>query len=548
MKIKKYVAILLIINAFIFSLSTSMAHASNDVSTYSLGTVSKPLTITAKKAAKEVATNTAVEMANQIVSEYLVRELIEGVSVDDGYNAVCMDGAKDNVKECKPEKRAQIKKLTEADKKLLEEKVETVLEKKTNTSSKWAKFLDWFIPIFLVSGLVDFVSTAITDGDILSFFDEIAQEALIESNLLKPLVAEFDIDNEMLDFAEFVDSVSITTSSDWINVKYTLNAVLKPNKTITFTHVSNTSGAINTVNASTAFSATIPFVKSGTRASDLLFYPNVFISNVIAINSTNYNVGGSSENLYVGTTGYDTFAQAGEDSGQWIENNIKPLFSNVNDINAVMNAFVNAMNLNSAVKWEFTNVKTYNPPSTNVDTDYGNQSSIDKIKGEDGLFQLPGMNDFDYTYNGKDIYPDVDGTWKDKVTGETVEVNEDEITVNDKGEAGTDGETGTDDKEEGNGETCEEGLNLPSFKPISEAFTTSFPFSIPWDIKRAIDSAFGDIGDEKPSFKLTFLGDVELTIPDYIDNWMPFVRGILVFLFDVTIMFLFYRFMKGGAD
>lgn len=96
--------------------------------------------------------------------------------------------------------------------------------------------------------------------------------------------------------------------------------------------------------------------------------------------------------------------------------------------------------------------------------------------------------------------------------------------------------------------SCERPKKI-DFSPIGDSFTTSFPFSIPWDIKRFVDNAFDGVGDERPSFKLGFLGDdVVLEIPDYFDSWVNLARMLMILLFDISVIFMFYRFMKGGSD
>lgn len=185
------------------------------------------------------------------------------------------------------------------------------------------------------------------------------------------------------------------------------------------------------------------------------------------------------------------------------------------------------------------------PPE--VETDFGTQKGLDKTKNPDGTKTLPGIDSFTYTYNNTNVYPATDSTtgWKDKTTGEDITVVEDDVVV----DGGTTPIDPDKPPEEENEFYCEEKLKLPDFKPVGNAFTSAFPFSIPWDIKRAIDAAFGGVGDSKPSFPLPMFGDgVVLTVPDMIDGWMPFLRGFLVLMFDVSILFLFYRFMKGGGD
>lgn len=85
------------------------------------------------------------------------------------------------------------------------------------------------------------------------------------------------------------------------------------------------------------------------------------------------------------------------------------------------------------------------------------------------------------------------------------------------------------------------------FSPLGSAFTTSFPFSIPWDIQRLFNSAFSEIGNEEPQFSLAFINDgLRIKLPDYFDSWVGFGRGLLLLGFDAGLIYLFYRFMKGS--
>lgn len=103
------------------------------------------------------------------------------------------------------------------------------------------------------------------------------------------------------------------------------------------------------------------------------------------------------------------------------------------------------------------------------------------------------------------------------------------------------------------GEYCDAKLQFPIFSPLKETFSTSFPFSIPWDIGRAIEAAFGNIGHEKPNvdLKLNVLGNeqvINITIPEFFDKWKPFTDTMLLLTFDVMIMFGVYRFVKGAGS
>lgn len=186
------------------------------------------------------------------------------------------------------------------------------------------------------------------------------------------------------------------------------------------------------------------------------------------------------------------------------------------------------------------------------------------------------------TPNGTTVKPDGNGGWVDN-DGNKVPVNEDNLIVEDiqtvpkpdgsgeeiknpnpskpnlpkpnekpnpiKPDIGgppevTDPETKPED-----GPKCDKKLDKIEFAKVGKAMTEAFPFSIPWDIERFINSMFGGVGDKKPVFKLTFFGDgVVMTIPDFFDKWMPFLRNLLIIVFDFGLIFLFYRFTKGGGD
>lgn len=95
------------------------------------------------------------------------------------------------------------------------------------------------------------------------------------------------------------------------------------------------------------------------------------------------------------------------------------------------------------------------------------------------------------------------------------------------------------------GKGCGE-LNL-DLKSI-DLFTTKFPFSIPWDVFRALEAAFGKMGAEEPKFVLSFISDnTVLELPDFIKEWVPLVRTIILFLFDVSIIYALYRWLGGAS-
>lgn len=209
------------------------------------------------------------------------------------------------------------------------------------------------------------------------------------------------------------------------------------------------------------------------------------------------------------------------------------------DINDVLNTFFSNISMYFPLIIEVPDLKI-----EDVKTDYGTQTATDKIKNSDGTVNMKGMNSFTFKYGDTHIYPSDQSTtgWKDKKTKEDIAVVENDITVEDKTT------TGEEEEEEEIPPSCPK-LKKPDFKAFTKSFTTAFPFSIPWDIGRAIDAAFGGIGSKKPEFDLNPLIPAKLTIPDYFDSWMPFVRTIILFVFDAGLIYLFARFMgRGGGD
>lgn len=94
-------------------------------------------------------------------------------------------------------------------------------------------------------------------------------------------------------------------------------------------------------------------------------------------------------------------------------------------------------------------------------------------------------------------------------------------------------------------------INRDKLETSFDAFTTSFPFSLPWDVGRALNAVFGDMGTEKPEWdiKSIFNSDESITvgIPDYFDDWMPFVRNFILISFDIGLVYAIYR-LFGGAS
>lgn len=97
-------------------------------------------------------------------------------------------------------------------------------------------------------------------------------------------------------------------------------------------------------------------------------------------------------------------------------------------------------------------------------------------------------------------------------------------------------------------------INWDKLKMVGSAFTTAFPFSIPWDVGRAFDAVFGSFDDLKDTpeweWKINFLGQqypIKFKIDDYFLDWFGIIRSVMLILFDVGLVYA-VRKMLGGAS
>lgn len=97
-------------------------------------------------------------------------------------------------------------------------------------------------------------------------------------------------------------------------------------------------------------------------------------------------------------------------------------------------------------------------------------------------------------------------------------------------------------------------INWDKLKFSGEIFTTAFPFSLPWDVSRALDATFGGISSTNvPDFEFeirNFTGEKVkkiIVIPDQVTNMLPFVRSFIIIIFDVSIIYAIRR-LFGGAS
>ena len=100
------------------------------------------------------------------------------------------------------------------------------------------------------------------------------------------------------------------------------------------------------------------------------------------------------------------------------------------------------------------------------------------------------------------------------------------------------------------GPACSKDMDLAELEALGSTLSVTFPFSIPFDLLNAIDAVFGGVGNERPEFKYDFVYlDKEyswnIKLPEYFDTWKPFTDGLLVFIFDIGILYAIFRFTSG---
>lgn len=613
MKVKKIILVLMVVNLLVYGLFSNPMTGESAI-------LSKVGTAGAKKVAKEVIKDSAVQMAMDIVFNYEMNDIMKnGYRVDDGYTPICMEKVGDK---CSKPMQAKVP-STKAEKKALADKVETVLDRKANMSG-WKKFLDWFIPIFLL-GSVGAWLESLFDDDTESLFDEVAKEALDESGFILPIAEKEGViirDNNDVPFP----SPSLT---DWQNG---VPVVLSDSAPISFEmDFSNKPSHEQVI----SFTGTLPYVNTyisidfaSNKDTDYMRAVNLetldgygFLvsrqNSAMRLGIRDSSVGYQSSRpdgvtingmpyQYPSGVSWETISGVDLWSPQKIviapKVSVNPnrysadVFYRTNsneDILFTQNAPYRAYQITGDLKINKIKITSGEmighsmkvriniyPNAKNIDLAPYKPALIDfpqlDIKDTpfsigDGKFVIPPPTAIPIkTPEGLPVKPDGAGGWID-LDGNTVPVDEDTLIVEDlvptpdedgfitpggdviptPFEPPTPPGGGVEPPPNQENEfQCKRDLRDIDFKPVKDAFTTSFPFSIPWDIERFIDNALGTIGEgERPEVALTFLGDdVVLRIPDFIHNWMPFARNLMIIAFDIGLVYLFLRWMKGGGN
>lgn len=230
----------------------------------------------------------------------------------------------------------------------------------------------------MVSGAIEFISSAL-DGDILSFFDEIAQDALIDSGLLKPLGTSINLPGfKPKDFSEYVKSATVERREiiDDVNLNLYVYFLMKltffDSKSFDIKYVdvsgntktkylSNSSGN----NFEVKYYTNIPWENNGSAISGIVnaewngpvfvyHLPHLWHSGIVKMKKAEMFPIVSSQLLS-------------------ISNNANYI-SNSSDVNDVINTYFNAM----STFYPHITINLPDLPVDHVKTDYGTQTATEK--------------------------------------------------------------------------------------------------------------------------------------------------------------------------
>lgn len=532
--------LLIVVALFIFYMPLSITHQEVNA----VAVASKVVNAGAKKIAKEVAVDTAVQMSMNMIMDYKYTPKDTTLTPKPGFAFVCMPRQKTPSGDCT--QPIEVKgDLTKEEKVQLSRKVESTLETKIAggvTSTKWGKFLDWVVPVFSVGLGVAVIDYAI-NGDVSDLFDEIGYDSMVSMGLITGVTVNeqnpnINVPKSMLN--EVVAREGSTRASVTYNLKETSST-----QYMFYSDVGNVKKRI------THFRYTIN--NSNKTASFSVYNGGSFTSPNDAIDVVPYSIDQKQFDELV----------------KW-DNSIGGLVSPDRLQSAILSAGPpthTSIYLNTPIEGNETSV----PRFDELDMPRTNQANTNlKVPA-------PGSLPFTKTDTGETLLPYAkpDGTTGFK-TKTGVEVPEDNVTVgspvitenadgsksikkqptvaNPNPSPSEDGKLPAKDDEITEGDL--EGLSCtrlkkPDFKPLTNAFTTSFPFSIPWDLQRMFNAAFSEIGSNEPNFeyKFEFNGQIKtwkIGFPDYFANWTNFTRPLLLIIFDIGLIYAIYRFTKGS--
>ena len=93
-------------------------------------------------------------------------------------------------------------------------------------------------------------------------------------------------------------------------------------------------------------------------------------------------------------------------------------------------------------------------------------------------------------------------------------------------------------------------INWSKLRQAGGFYTNKFPFSIPWDVGRALTATFGGLNTdgEPPVFKLKIKDfETDISVPEEFHPWFKIFRGFILIMFDLGLVWS-VRKMLGGAQ
>ncbi|GAB0171938.1 hypothetical protein LSPCS325_53750 [Lysinibacillus sp. CTST325] len=546
--------------------------------------VGKVVSQAAKHTAKEFTKDIAMDISFKLAMD--AKYNMSGQKPKQGYEAICLPQYKKPTGECT--NPLQIKKDVKREE--LSETIEKVLDKKIAggaSAAKWMKFLDWFAPIFAVGLGVAVIDYAI-DGDVMSFFDEVAYEALVELGFIEPLGNQESL-LETGNGQGFVRP-SISLPELPLDAEKESWKVFQLDQAVNINGLFNCGGVNDCVKIEGVYSTkskdrTLRIVpryggKLKATTANMEHYSDDFGVGIEMTQITLYQYAttkyGLDKNRLVSyrinptldtTPKYYIEALTGSTGNQTL---LRPELYTFAAMNLLRFALNPEKEDQSPLLFTYIPGPVTKPEEVVVPKFDEAQLQPSKKPGTKVPVVAPGAYPLEEVGTGTPVYPSIDKdgniayrTADGRVVLDiNVTVKNPTITVNSDGSLKVEKAPTPENPNPEPGEIpgknkpntesdlkCEKGFEKIQFGKVGHAFTNAFPFSIPWDLKRFIDNAFNGVGSEKPSFNLTFLGDdVVLEIPEYFNPWIKFFKGLIVILFDISLAFLFYRFMKGGGD
>lgn len=573
--------------------------------------VSKVAGQAAKKVAKEVIKDAAINTALNMTINFVMPpdQINKHKAVESGYDAVCLP--KDGKKDPTCSKPAQIKvPKTASEKKVLADTAEMILDRKLGMSSGWAKFLDWFVPIFLVGGAVTWLETTF-DPETEDLFDEVAREALEETEAIKQL--QGDHTQTPTDFIDYSPTNGIVTAIK--DKVYEFNIVDYPAGYISFQFndlmpltngvaiidiISPVSGAVDMVDGisitrDTLFKTFMSYQDetfgheyrgqwqgtSSTSSYTRKIYYNSEPFNVKSYNSWRNDMpDGIPLNVlrdvrrviieypFVSANGYKTRVSYISANGSVLHTSgeVENLMSNVNLKNKLDIAFTLKSTFGRPVKMRIglypdkssVNLEPYKPSFKDVNVKPLDMSVYKNVNGTINV--LPGSAVPFVKPDGKVVYwnnnqwTDIKGTPDPNVDEDTLKAKDPEATPEGFPLPGP-GDNKlpppqppgeTGDEDPPDQDKEREQLEDES-KKLGSLVTSRFPFSLPWDFLALVKLLYAE--PMAPKWEVKGTDDIPLNFTidlKFLDPYIGWFRGFVMIGFVVSVIFMHGRFMGGS--